>query len=227
MTFGEKLYELRKKSAMSQDTLAERLEVTRQSVSKWERDEAFPETDKVIRIAQIFNVTTDYLLMAEEPSRCQTPSQVPYFSTFWDRAEKTIRRHGYKYGYLLIAIGAAICLFSIVLRLLWPAIAGSFLGSFQGAGDSLADSIGQIQPTVSFGNGFGNFTGSIPSMEGMLQNPSDLYDSFQQSAQQGIQQAVQAQANLFLIGLVPGSLLIAAGLFVVIKGKQIADSTPK
>ena len=226
MTFGEKLYELRRKSAMSQDALAEKLEVTRQSVSKWERDEAFPETDKVIRISQIFGVTTDYLLTEEAAPHYQTPPQAAPISTFWERAERLIRRHSYKYGYLLIAIGIAVCLFSIILRLLWPAITGSFLDGFWNTADSMMGSMGQIQPTVGFGNAFGDFTGSIPGMENILQTPNDLFDDIQQSAQSGMNQAVQAQANLFLIGLLPGVLLIAAGLFVVIKGKQIAADTP-
>ena len=71
MTFGEKLQELRRRSGMSQDTLAEKLEVSRQAVSKWERDETMPETEKVVRIAQLFNVSTDYLLD-------RTNQKVPY-----------------------------------------------------------------------------------------------------------------------------------------------------
>ena len=45
MTFGEKLQDLRRKAGMPQDMLAEKLEVSRQAVSKWERDEAMPETE--------------------------------------------------------------------------------------------------------------------------------------------------------------------------------------
>ena len=47
---------------MSQDALAERLNVSRQAVSRWERDETMPETDKVVALADLFGVTTDYLL---------------------------------------------------------------------------------------------------------------------------------------------------------------------
>ena len=49
MTLGEKIQELRRKNAISQDALAERLDVSRQAVSKWERDEATPETDKIVK----------------------------------------------------------------------------------------------------------------------------------------------------------------------------------
>ena len=66
MTFGEKLQDLRRKAGLSQDALAERLEVSRQAVSKWERDETMPETEKVIRVAQLFGVSLDYLLMGKE-----------------------------------------------------------------------------------------------------------------------------------------------------------------
>ena len=60
MTFGEKLQSLRQRAGMSQDALAERLQVSRQAVSRWERDETMPETDKVVALADIFGVTTDY-----------------------------------------------------------------------------------------------------------------------------------------------------------------------
>ena len=62
MTFGEKLQDIRKKAGMSQDALAEKLDVSRQAVSRWERDETLPETEKVVLLADLFCVTTDYLL---------------------------------------------------------------------------------------------------------------------------------------------------------------------
>lgn len=62
MTFGEKLQKLRAREGLSQDTLAELLNVSCQAVSRWERDETMPETEKVIRISDHFHVTTDYLL---------------------------------------------------------------------------------------------------------------------------------------------------------------------
>ena len=77
MTFGEKLQSLRQRAGMSQDALAERLQVSRQAVSRWERDETMPETDKVVALADIFGVTTDYLLRLQpeqtEPEEKQPP----------------------------------------------------------------------------------------------------------------------------------------------------------
>lgn len=65
MTFGEKIYKLRKENGLSQEDLADKLKVSRQSISKWETDCGYPETEKIIKLAKIFNVTIDYLLVED------------------------------------------------------------------------------------------------------------------------------------------------------------------
>lgn len=62
MTFSEKLTDLRRKSGMSQEQLADRLGVTRQSVSKWEGGTAMPELVKLISLSELFDVSVDYLV---------------------------------------------------------------------------------------------------------------------------------------------------------------------
>lgn len=62
MNFAEKLLKLRTQYGYSQEVLAEKLNVSRQAVSKWELGTTLPETDKVIAISDFFNVSTDYLL---------------------------------------------------------------------------------------------------------------------------------------------------------------------
>ena len=62
MSLGNKLAEARKRQNLTQEQLAERLGVTRQAVSRWESDAAYPETDKIVRMAQILEVSCDYLL---------------------------------------------------------------------------------------------------------------------------------------------------------------------
>ena len=62
MRFHEKLQELRKQNGLSQEALAERLDVSRQAVSKWESGQTYPETDKLIAISDIFGVTLDSLI---------------------------------------------------------------------------------------------------------------------------------------------------------------------
>lgn len=65
MIFADKITELRKKNGWSQEELAERLGVSRQSVSKYESAQSIPDLDKLLRLASIFGVTTDYLLKDE------------------------------------------------------------------------------------------------------------------------------------------------------------------
>ena len=62
MKFGDKLIELRKKNGYSQEELAEKLGVSRQSVSKWESNNTYPETDKIIQIANLFDCSMDDLI---------------------------------------------------------------------------------------------------------------------------------------------------------------------
>lgn len=62
MKFSEKVKNSRIKSGMSQESLAERLDVSRQTVSKWESGVSFPEIEKLIALSDIFDVSIDYLL---------------------------------------------------------------------------------------------------------------------------------------------------------------------
>ena len=67
MILSEKIIILRKKLGLSQEELAEQLGVSRQSVSKWELGAAIPDLDKVLRLSQLFGVSTDYLLKDDAP----------------------------------------------------------------------------------------------------------------------------------------------------------------
>lgn len=66
MEFSEKLLTLRKAKNLTQEELAEKLNVSRQSVSKWESGQAVPELDKIVALSAVFDVTTDYLLKSSE-----------------------------------------------------------------------------------------------------------------------------------------------------------------
>ena len=79
MILGEKIMELRKRNGWSQEELAGKLNVSRQSVSKWESSMSVPELDKVLQLSEIFEVSTDYLLKDDKeedyvPGRPETPS---------------------------------------------------------------------------------------------------------------------------------------------------------
>lgn len=62
MTTGEKIAALRKGKGITQEALAESLKVSRQSVSRWEMDAAFPETEKLIKLSRLLECSIDYLL---------------------------------------------------------------------------------------------------------------------------------------------------------------------
>ena len=81
MTMGEKIVELRKRAGWSQEELSERLDVSRQSVSKWEGGQAVPTVDKLLELSRLFGVSTDYLLKDEletqEPEAPPAPEDIP------------------------------------------------------------------------------------------------------------------------------------------------------
>ena len=66
MDFSEKLITLRKGRDLTQEQLAEQLNVSRQSISKWESVQVIPEVEKIVELSKVFNVTLDYLLKPSE-----------------------------------------------------------------------------------------------------------------------------------------------------------------
>ena len=66
MDFSEKLITLRKGRDLTQEQLAEQLNVSRQSVSKWENGQVIPEVEKIVELSKVFHVTLDYLLKPSE-----------------------------------------------------------------------------------------------------------------------------------------------------------------
>lgn len=73
MTFGEKLYQLRKRQGLSQEALAEKLNTSRQAISKWENNNGYPETEKIIQISKIFEINLEELLIDEKGIYSEKP----------------------------------------------------------------------------------------------------------------------------------------------------------
>lgn len=65
MTIGNKISFCRKKAGISQEALAAKLSISRQAVSRWETGEVIPDTEEIIQLSRLFNVSTDYLLLDE------------------------------------------------------------------------------------------------------------------------------------------------------------------
>ena len=75
MKLGETIYRLRTEKRLSQEELAERLDVSRQSISKWETDAAVPELDKLVKLSELFGVTLDALVHGLPPIEKSVPDE--------------------------------------------------------------------------------------------------------------------------------------------------------
>ena len=69
MQLGEKLYKLRKEKGLSQEALAETIGTTRQAISKWENGQGYPETEKLLLLSNVFEVSVDFLLKDEKAEK--------------------------------------------------------------------------------------------------------------------------------------------------------------
>lgn len=84
---ADKIIMLRKKAGWSQEELAEKLNVTRQSVSKWEGNQSIPDLDKILKLSEIFQVSTDYLLKDAADSE----GEISAVSASAEQKEETLR----------------------------------------------------------------------------------------------------------------------------------------
>lgn len=66
MNFGENLKKLRKEKQLSQESLAEKLNISRQAVSKWESNSSYPDMNNLIQLKDIFNVTLDEMILIDK-----------------------------------------------------------------------------------------------------------------------------------------------------------------
>ena len=106
MTIGENIVILREKAGLSQEQLAEKCSVSRQSISKWETNQAFPQIDKVIQMSEIFGISIDELLKVSQKTVAPAFSSPSgkYFGTDGFRGEANVgltSMHAYKSGRFL------------------------------------------------------------------------------------------------------------------------------
>jgi len=82
MDIGQKIQSLRIKKGLSQEALADRLGVTRQSVSKWELGQALPDIEKVVQLSRLFGVYTDFILLDESIVHAKQSRQILHFGMY-------------------------------------------------------------------------------------------------------------------------------------------------
>ena len=69
MEIGKTIQDLRKRKGLSQEELAEKIDVSRQAVSKWENGSSVPDVEKIIALSDFFQVSTDYMLKGKETEK--------------------------------------------------------------------------------------------------------------------------------------------------------------
>lgn len=114
MNIAQNLQYLRKRDKITQEALADKLDVSRQSVSKWETGEAYPETDKLLIISDLFGVSLDGLMrddlahaQAEDPRPAAATDDGIIAKEYFKHADKMSR--GISIGVMLILLGVAVC----------------------------------------------------------------------------------------------------------------------
>ena len=142
MIFADKLILLRKKAGWSQEELADQMNVTRQSVSKWEGAQSVPDLEKMIRLSKLFGVSTDYLLKdeIEEAENISLSDDAPTLrrvsmdeaNTFLSVKLRTAKT---------IAYAAFLCILSPIALLILGAISESMAGVLN---EDIAGGIGMI-----------------------------------------------------------------------------------
>lgn len=120
MILADKIVSLRKKAGWSQEDLAEKLGVTRQSVSKWEGAQSVPDMDKVVMMSRLFGVSTDFLLKdeleEETPCAAAQDDDTPLRRVSLTQASAYLALR--KAAAPKIAIATALCIISPVTLIL-------------------------------------------------------------------------------------------------------------
>lgn len=131
MILADKIIELRKKSGMTQDELAEKLGVSRQSVSKWEGAQSTPDLARILKLAEIFSVSTDVLLKDEleleqnistenietVSVKAHVETEPPLRPVSMAEAVEYLEKNSKKALY--VAVGVALCILSPVVAILF------------------------------------------------------------------------------------------------------------
>lgn len=122
MILADKIINLRKKNGWSQEELAEKLGVTRQSISKYEGAQSIPDLDKILKLSEIFGVTTDYLIKDELEEEEYVPSQMQENESESDRSVHKVTMEMANEYLQIIDWSAGKTAFATVLCILSPIV---------------------------------------------------------------------------------------------------------
>jgi transcriptional regulator with XRE-family HTH domain len=106
MSFAERILYCRKKAMLSQEELASKLGVSRQAVSKWETGESIPDMNNLAALAEIFDVSLDWLIKGEEEKRQENREKVPFEERLPKFLGNMVKRFGWLAGVYMAISGA-------------------------------------------------------------------------------------------------------------------------
>lgn len=207
MKLGEKIYNCRKKAGLSQEALAEKLGVSRQSVSKWENGDAAPELEKLLLLAQTFGVTTDYLLNPDAAETPKTPASEPqpkketdWVDSLHGHLGRLIRRYGWLAGVRIALSGLGTLFIGGLARY----VTQSMLSGF------------------SMNAGFR--VGEMPN--GLVMNPNDL-GMLMNPGMMEMQRQIVSHNPVVIMGtamMIVGGIMTAAGIILALYLKKRSEN---
>ena len=125
MEFNNKLYELRKQKGFSQEELANRLNVSRQTIAKWEVGESTPDMENLVAISELFEISLDELVLNKVPEEADTSAQVVKSEFYSDIKENVLTdenrkkaKKGLKIAAIVLGIIVLIDFISFVIYVL-------------------------------------------------------------------------------------------------------------
>lgn len=125
MKFQEKLMSLRKKKGMSQEELGMELQVSRQTVSKWESGQSYPDFQRLVMLSDYFDMTLDELVkdvdVQEIRNRNLTDEKVASMYLDMENAKAAIRKTAEIFGIVFLVL-AAFVLLGFIMHLIFPEI---------------------------------------------------------------------------------------------------------
>jgi len=220
MNVSEKITRLRKERGLSQEELAEKLSVSRQSISKWESGAAIPEVDKIIALSEIFGVSTDYLLKSNEDLG-ETAAQSNAKST---RTVSGDEANSYMLlaskGSYIVALGVFLCIISIIpLLLISTAIDGNLLQMKESVG--LAISLSVLLTLVAVAVGLFIYAGIKFSKFEYLEEDFILDEKYLKS----LTEKSEKISKRFSVGVIAAicTIIVSVIPFLVIAILQISD----
>lgn len=251
MILADKIIELRKKNGWSQEELAEKLDVSRQSISKWESAQSVPDMGRILKLAQLFGVSTDYLLKDEIESIVpveSSPDDSPTARTVtMEEANAFLRLR--EQNARSVALGVMMCILSPVMLIL---LEGARKFGFLTLAENVTDGIGLIVLFALIGGAVALFVTSglragrfeylekedletLYGVDGMVRERRDSFQpTFARQLTVGIVLCVVAILPIFFALILSGEdsfgevvavcvmfALIAAGVLLIVRSSMV------